>query len=147
MSFQFSIEEIKQNKMNEIIENPYIISLFILLLTPMFTYAIYHVIHILKFIILDTVIFIFLKWIIIFTIIFISLYSAIQIASDLAGISYNLARKLYIILGCNNLQLFDNVLYTIFFSLYIILFMIVLLLPADISLFTTLIYILYRCKQ
>jgi hypothetical protein len=145
MSFQFSIEDIKQNKINEVIQEPCIITLFILLLTPMFTYAIYHILYILKFILVDNTTLIFLKWMIMFTIIFISLYAAIKISSDLAEISYNLTKKLYIMLGYNNVQLFDNIFYIIFFSLYTILFMIVLLLPADISLCVTLIYILFSC--
>jgi hypothetical protein len=145
MSFQFSIEDIKQTKMNEVIQKPYIIALFLLLLTPMFTYVIYHILCILKFILVDNMILIFLKWTIMFTIIFISLYTAIQISYDLAEISYNLTKKLYIMLGYNNIQLFDNIFYTIFFSLYTILFIIVLLLPADISLCVTLIYILFSC--
>ena len=145
MSFQFSIEDIKQTKMNEVIQKPYIIALFLLLLTPMFTYVIYHILCILKFILVDNMILIFLKWTIMFTIIFISLYTAIQISYDLAEISYNLKKKLYIMLGYNNIQLFDNIFYTIFFSLYTILFIIVLLLPADISLCVTLIYILFSC--
>ena len=146
MSFQYSIEDIKQTKMNEIINTPFIIALFLLLLAPIFAYAVYHILYILKFINLDDMTLIFLRWMIMLSIIFISLYSAILISSNLAEISYNLAKKLYIMLGYNNLQFFDNIFYTIFFILYSILFIIVLLLPADISLSATLVYILC-CNQ
>ena len=73
---------------------------------------------------------------------FISIYTAIMIAISVAESSYNITKKIYTMLAYNSIQLFDSIFYIIYFGLYIILFTLVLLLPVDISLFLTIIYII-----
>ena len=147
MSFQFNIEDMKTHKINDIIQNPFIITLYILLLTPMFTYAIFHTIEILKSVIKDQINFRFVKFTLVFLIGFISIYTAIKLALSVAEVSYKFTKKLYTMLAYNNLQLFANIFNVIFTGLYIILFIMVLLLPVDISLFMSLIYILCYCYE
>ena len=93
MSFQFNIEDMKTHKINDIIQNPFIITLYILLLTPMFTYAIFHTIEILKSVIKDQINFRFVKFTLVFLIGFISIYTAIKIAITVGELSYNFTKK------------------------------------------------------
>jgi hypothetical protein len=141
MTLQFNIEDIKCKKINELIQNPIIIILYIFLLAPMFTYAIFNIMEIMKYVFLDKIILNYIKIIFHFIIGFISINTAIRIATNIADISYNLSKKIYIMLSINNLTLFNNIFIIIFFALYSLLFTIVLLLQVDISLFITLIYI------
>lgn len=142
MSFQFNIDEIKNIKINYIIQSPIVIALYILLLTPVYTYTIYHITTVLKSVIVNETNYNYTKIILIFMIGFISIYTAIMIAISIAESSYNITKKIYTMLAYNSIQLFDSIFYIIYFGLYIILFTLVLLLPVDISLFLTIIYII-----
>ena len=142
MSFQYSIEDIKQTKVNDLVQKPIIISLLILLLTPMFTYAIFHISIILRSVVLIDNNFRLIKFSTVFMIGFITIYTAIKIAINIAITCYNMTKTLYIMLNDNNFHMFDNIFYVLFLLHYSLLFTIVLLIPVDISLFITIIYII-----
>jgi len=147
MSFQFNIEDMKTIKINELVQNPIVITLYIILLAPMFTYAIFHTVEVLKGITLDDINFKFIKSILVLLIGFISICTAIKIAVNIAEVSYNFTKNLYTALAYNNLQLFNNIFNIIFIVLYISLFALVLFLPIDISLFITILYILCNSSE
>jgi hypothetical protein len=142
MSFQYNIEDMKIFKINEFVQNPVVITLYLLLLAPVYAYTIFHSAEILRSIITDDLNYKFIKLVIILCIGFISICTAIKVAIGVADKSYNITKNLYTMFGCNNLSLFDNIFYIIFFGSYIILFALVMLLPINISLFATIVYIL-----
>ena len=94
MSFQFNIDEIKNIKINYIIQSPIVIALYILLLTPVYTYTIYHITTVLKSVIVNETNYNYTKIILIFMIGFISIYTAIMIAISVAESSYNITKKI-----------------------------------------------------
>jgi hypothetical protein len=83
-----------------------------------------------------------IKFSTVFMIGFITIYTAIKIAINIAITCYKLTKTLYIMLNYNNFQMFDNIFYVFFLLHYSLLFSIVLLIPVDISLFITIIYII-----
>jgi len=147
MSYQYSIDDIKSHKLEEILQNPYITIMYILLLTPMFAYAIFHITIVLRSVILDDFNFRFVKLTCIIIIGIISIYTAIKITFNVAEKSYNMTKYLYTMLGYNSMSLFDNIFYIIFFGLYIVLFLLVMIMPVDISLLATIVYILCYCFE
>jgi len=147
MSYQYTIDDIKSHKLEEILQNPYITIMYILLLTPMFAYAIFHITIVLRSVILDDFNFRFVKLTCIIIIGIISIYTAIKITFNVAEKSYNMTKYLYTMLGYNSMSLFDNIFYIIFFGLYIVLFLLVMIMPVDISLLATIVYILCYCFE
>ena len=147
MSYQYTIDDIKSLKLEEILQNPYITIMYILLLTPMFAYAIFHITIVLRSVILDDFNFRFVKLTCIIIIVIISIYTAIKITFNVAEKSYNMTKYLYTMLGYNSMSLFDNIFYIIFFGLYIVLFLLVMIMPVDISLLATIVYILCYCFE
>jgi hypothetical protein len=147
MSYQYTIDDIKSLKLEEILQNPYITIMYILLLTPMFAYAIFHITIVLRSVILDDFNFRFVKLTCIIIIGIISIYTAIKITFNVAEKSYNMTKYLYTMLGYNSMSLFDNIFYIIFFGLYIVLFLLVMIMPVDISLLATIVYILCYCFE
>ena len=84
MSYQYTIDDIKSLKLEEILQNPYITIMYILLLTPMFAYAIFHITIVLRSVILDDFNFRFVKLTCIIIIGIISIYTAIKITFNVA---------------------------------------------------------------